>query len=107
MGYRDVMNFISKNDFDTILTPEILEKNGFEKYYDEGTKGSWITMWTSIGPDGNGDIEIEFRDDNEINVKIDTAGSRCLGSYVTTQSIKFVGQLNTLFEVIGVDKKIK
>ena len=107
MGYTDVMNFINKNSSDTILTPEILERNGFERYHDNGTKDSWITMWASIGPDGEGDIEIDFRDDDEIRVKIDTAGSRCPGSYVTTQNVMLVGQLNTLFEVIGIDKKIK
>ena len=104
MGYTDVINFAKEKRNDIVLSPEILEENGFEKYGGEGE--SWTTMWTSIGPDGEGDIEIVFKDEGEISVKIDAAGSYCSGTYISTMHIKTVNQLNTLFELLGIKKNI-
>lgn len=78
------------------LSPEILSLAGFENY----TTGNVVTCWRAYGPEGGGDIQIEFCD-GEVGIKIDTAEA-----YLTTQEIEYVHQLQNLFEDLNIEIEI-
>ena len=58
------------NIFPVPLTKEFLIGNGFE-VQDQG--GGWFDVWTGYGKDNADDIEVEFREDGSIYVKIDAS----------------------------------
>jgi len=79
------------------LTPEILEKNGFEKY-EQG--GEWVDMWMAFGEGGEYDIEVEFRNSGMIRTKVDGP------TYLNTCDIKYLHQLQHCLRIVGIDKEI-
>lgn len=82
------------------LTPEILEKNGFE-VQDQG--GGRKDLWTGFGIDCEGDIEIEFQDNIPIHLKIDGAFK---GEYYTSSNITYTHQLQHALRLCGIGKEI-
>lgn len=82
----------------TPLTPDILQRNGFEKY-DVG--GGEIEMWTGYGKDNEDDISVTFKRYNEIQTKFDVKGT-----YLVTQNIRHVQELQQMFKIAGVKKEI-
>ena len=83
------------------LTPENLEKNGFG-VLDQGDGRK--DVWTGFGVDCEGDIEVEFRDNIPIHLKID-GGFK--GEYYTSANIKYVHQLQHAFRLCGIEKTIE
>lgn len=86
------------NIFPIPLTKEILIQTGFE-IQDQG--GGWFDVWTGFGEDNEKDIEVEFRDDGRIYVKIDG-----YGDYFTSSNIKYVHQLQHILNLLEINIKI-
>ena len=83
------------------LSPEIMEKNGFEVYGDED--GQTKYAWAGYGEDNEDDIEIEFDLANEsIQTKIDIKGW-----YIVTSEIRNVHELQNLFWDCGIEIEIE
>jgi hypothetical protein len=79
------------------LTPEILEKIGFERY----VSGPLIMMWTGYGKDNEDDIEVDFDiRNNYINIKIDVVGHYYRGE------MKYLHELQHLFTQFNINIKI-
>lgn len=89
------------NIFPIPLEKEQLEANGFE-VFDQG--GGWYDVWTGYGKDNEDDIEVEFRDDGRIYVKINAPGQ---GYYFTTWKIRYVHQLQHILRECGYEKQLK
>ena len=79
------------------LTPEILEKNGFET---QELGGGRVVLWTGFGDDNQYDIEIEFREDKTIYTKIDGP------TYFVSWRIKHVHKLQHALRLCGIEKEI-
>ena len=82
------------------ITPEILEKNGFE-VQDQG--GGRKDVWTGFGIDYEGDIEVEFQYNVPVYLKID-GGFK--GEYYTSANIKYIHQLQHALRLCGIEKEI-
>ena len=87
-------------EFEAIpLTPEILAHNNFER---QELGGGVVVMWTGYGEDNAGDIEVEFRPDGEIFVKIDV-----MGVYMRTDCIEYVHSLQHEFHAFNINIDIE
>lgn len=82
------------------ITTEILEKNGFDIQYQGGMR---FDVWCSFGPDSEGDIEIEFRGQEPIHLKIDGTYK---GVYYTSANMKYVHELQHALRLCGIEKEI-
>ena len=82
------------------ITPEILEKNGFE-VQDQG--GGRRDVWIGFGVDCEGDIEVEFKYNVPVYLKID-GGFK--GEYYTSANIKYIHQLQHALRLCGIEKEI-
>ena len=88
------------NIFPVPLTKEFLIGNGFE-VQDQG--GGWFDVWTGYGKDNADDIEVEFRKDGSIYVKIDASNQ---GYYFTSWNIHYVHQLQHILKECGFKKEL-
>ena len=81
------------------LTPEILEKNGFEKW----EQPRLTTLWAGYGKDNEDDLEVTFvESNNSISVKLDVKGSLLM-----TMNVNYVHELQHAFRLCGIDKEIE
>ena len=86
-----------------LLTPKFLVDNRFETTPDGIVPGvySTITCWTGYGTDNEGDIEVEFRPEEKIHVKIDIPGY-----FFVSDNIKYIHQLQNIFTLFNIDKEL-
>lgn len=81
------------------LSVEIMQKNGFEVYGDDGTR----YCWAGYGEDKQFDIEVSFDEENDIiKTEIDIAGW-----YLVTEEIRNVHQLQNIFWDFNIDIEIE
>lgn len=79
------------------LTPEILEDAGFETWGNSPN----ITCWRAYGKDGEDDLEVEFREDGTIKIKLNV-----VGTYLSTTMIDTVNRLQHVFADHHIDVKL-
>ena len=82
------------------LSKEFLVKNNFE-IQDQG--GERADVWTGFSHDCEGDIEIEFQNDEPTRLKIDGVFK---GEYYRSINIKFVHQFQHALRNCGINKTI-
>jgi len=81
------------------ITPQILEKNGFELKPD-----GWL--WTQWGDESSNYIHIQFRKNGGIR-KIELNFTNAVYCTIMTSEICTVDWLNQLLKVLKIDKQIK
>ena len=80
------------------ITPQILEKNGFEMKPD-----GWL--WTQYGDENSNYIHIQFRKNGDIRrVELNFINVHCT---IMVRGICTVDWLNQLLELLKIDKQIK
>ena len=81
------------------ITPQILEKNGFEMKSD-----GWL--WTQWGDDFTNYIHIQFRKNGCVR-RIELSFTNAVYCTIMTSEICTVDWLNQLLKLLKIDKQIK
>lgn len=89
---------VGMQDIEAIrLTPEILKNAGFETWKDPTS----IACWRAYGNDGEDNLEVEFKEDGTIKIKLDV-----VGTYLSTTMIDTVNGLQHVFADHHIDVKL-